>query len=398
MESIKELFKYGNGPSSSHTMGPQKAASIFKNKYPDANRYKVILYGSLAATGKGHLTDIVIKKTFSPKAAEIIFKPKEFLKEHPNGMDFTAYDEKNNQIGETWRVFSIGGGSIKDSFDNSDKVNHIYKLNKLDDILKWCKIEGRELWEYVEECEGIEIWEFLSDIWNKMQRTIDKGLKTEGVLPGSLKLPRKASSFFMKSKQFNDDLANKCIITAYALATSEENASGGKIVTAPTCGSAGVLPAVLKYMQNKYEICDRNILRALAIAGLIGNLIKHNASISGAEVGCQGEIGAACSMAAAAAAKLRGARPQKTEYAAEIAMEHHLGLTCDPVDGYVQIPCIERNAIAASRAIDAANYAFFSDASHRITFDQVICTMKRTGIDLKVEYKETSEGGLAILK
>ena len=397
MESIKELFKYGNGPSSSHTMGPQKAAEIFKEKYPAAHSFQVTLYGSLAATGKGHLTDVVIQNTFAPKPVKIIFKPKTFLKEHPNGMDFEAFDENNNQIGETWRVFSIGGGSIKDFNEKETEAQKVYELNKLNDILHWCMQEGRELWEYVEECEGKEIWDFLSDIWDKMQKTIEKGLKTEGVLPGDLKLPRKASSFFMKSKQFNDDLSNKCIITAYALATSEENASGGKIVTAPTCGSSGVLPSVLKYMQNKYGICDKNILRALAIAGLIGNLIKHNGSISGAEVGCQGEIGAACSMAAAAAAKLRGARPQKTEYAAEIAMEHHLGLTCDPVGGYVQIPCIERNAIAASRAIDAANYAFFSDASHRISFDQVIIAMKKTGIDLKIEYKETSEGGLADL-
>jgi L-serine dehydratase len=395
MESIKELFKYGNGPSSSHTMGPQKAASIFKRKYSSVNLYRVILYGSLAATGKGHLTDKVIIDTFYPVKTEIVFKPDIFLKEHPNGMDFEAYDDNNVKIGETWRVFSVGGGSIRDLLNDTDKVKNVYEYDKLDRILEWCRTEGRELWEYVEECEGKDIWNFLEDIWMKMQETIRKGLETEGVLPGSLKLPRKASSFFMKSKQFNDDLANKCIITSYALATAEENASGGKIVTAPTCGSAGVLPAVLKYMQNKYDICDRNILRALGIAGLIGNLIKHNASISGAEVGCQGEIGAACSMAAAAAAKLRGARPQKTEYAAEIAMEHHLGLTCDPVGGYVQIPCIERNAIAASRAIDAANYAFFSDASHRISFDQVVETMKRTGIDLKIEYKETSEGGLA---
>jgi L-serine dehydratase len=397
MESLKELFKHGNGPSSSHTMGPQKAASIFKEKYPNADFYKVTLYGSLAATGKGHLTDVVIEKTFSPIKTDIIFKPKTFLKEHPNGMDFEAFDENDIKIGETWRVFSIGGGSLKDFNEKETSKKQVYEFDKLHDILEWCKKEGKELWEYVEESEGEEIWDFLDDIWKKMQETINRGLKTEGVLPGNLKLPRKASSFFMKSKQFNDDLKNKCIITAYALATAEENAAGGKIVTAPTCGSAGVLPAVLTYMQKKYDICDRNILRALAIAGLIGNLIKHNASISGAEVGCQGEIGAACSMAAAAAAKLRGARPMKTEYAAEIAMEHHLGLTCDPVGGYVQIPCIERNAIAASRAIDAANYAFFSDSSHRISFDQVISAMMKTGIDLKKEYKETSEGGLAIL-
>lgn len=397
MESIRELFKYGSGPSSSHTMGPQKAASIFKQKNVNAKSFRVTLYGSLAATGKGHLTDWIIADTFKPLSVDIIFKPEITLAEHPNGMDFEALDNDDKLIGNIWRVFSVGGGSIKDFKNDTDTLNHIYSLNKMDDILKWCQAEGKEIWEYVVYVEGESIWEFLADIWEKMQMIIDKGLEAEGVIPGDLKLPRKASSFFMKSRQFNDDLRDKCIITAYALAVSEENASGKHVVTAPTCGSAGVLPAVLKYMKGKYDLSDRDILRALAIAGLIGNLIKYNASISGAEVGCQGEIGAACSMAAAAASKLRGARPAKTEYAAEIAMEHHLGLTCDPVLGYVQIPCIERNAIAASRAIDAANYAFFSDASHRISFDQVIETMKRTGKDLKLEYKETSEGGLATI-
>ncbi|WP_035587217.1 L-serine ammonia-lyase [Hippea jasoniae] len=395
MESIRELFKYGHGPSSSHTMGPQRAAEEFKKRYPQANYFKVILYGSLAATGKGHLTDVIIAKTLKPAKADIIFKPEIFLEKHPNGMDFEAYVD-GKKIGETWRVYSVGGGTIKDFTEKDDAKERVYDLNKLTDILKWCKTEGKELWEYVEKCEGDGIWDFLADIWEKMKDTIERGLVAEGVLPGSLKLPRKASSFYLKSKQLNDDLADKCLLSAYALATSEENAAGGKVVTAPTCGSSGVLPAVLRFMQEKYQLPDEYILKALAIAGLIGNLIKHNASIAGAEVGCQGEVGAACSMAAAAAAKLRGASPQKIEYAAEIAMEHHLGLTCDPVGGYVQIPCIERNVVAASRAIDSANYAFFSDGTHRISFDKVVDAMMKTGKDLKTAYKETSKGGLAV--
>ena len=394
MESIKELYKIGHGPSSSHTMGPQKAASMFKERNLNAKRFKVVLYGSLAATGKGHLTDVAIISTMQPRPTELIWKPNIFLPFHPNGLDFEALDEKEEII-DKWRVYSVGGGTIKEETNIFDTPLSIYNMTNMTAILNWCEKEGRTFWEYVELCEENDIWEYFKEIWAAMQFSISNGLEHEGVLPGTLKLARKAAPYFIKANNTKHVLGELGVLFAYALAVSEENASGNVVVTAPTCGSSGVLPAVLKFVQNQYKISEQRILYALATAGLIGNLVKKNASISGAEVGCQGEIGVACSMASAAATQLLGGTPSQIEYAAEMGLEHHLGLTCDPIDGYVQIPCIERNAVAAARSIETAAYALYSDGKHRIPFDTVVETMNKTGCDLPSSYRETSTGGLA---
>ncbi len=393
MESLRELFKIGVGPSSSHTMGPQKAAHNFKTNYPQADSYKIILYGSLALTGKGHFTDKIIEETLKPTKTEIIWSPEISLPLHPNGMDFLAY--KNNiEIG-VWRVYSVGGGTIRDEVSFHLRPNKCYPITSMTELLKYCEFEGRTFWEYVELCEGEEIWEYLQLIWKTMKDCINSGLEHEGVLPGPLRVPRKAAQYHVKANNVGMILGEIGSLFAYALAVSEENASGHQVVTAPTCGSAGVLPAVLMFLKQEYQISDKRIYNALATSGLIGNLIKNNASISGAEVGCQGEIGAACAMAAAAAAQLLGGSPAQIEYAAEMGLEHHLGLTCDPIDGYVQIPCIERNAVAGARALECASFALFSDGKHRISFDTVVETMAQTGHDLQAPYRETSLGGLA---
>ena len=394
MQSIKELYKIGHGPSSSHTMGPQKAAVIFRERNPFAKRFRVTLYGSLAATGKGHLTDIAIISTLSPKPTELIWKPIIFLPFHPNGLDFEALDE-HDSVTDKWRVYSVGGGSIKEDTDIFETTNSIYNMTNMNSILHWCEKEGRTFWEYVEICEGQDIWEFIKEIWATMLFSISNGLEHEGVLPGSLKLPRKAVGYYIKANNMRHVLGQHGLLYSYALAVSEENASGNIVVTAPTCGSCGVLPGTLKFVQNQYKLSDKRILYALATAGLIGNLVKRNASISGAEVGCQGEIGVACAMASAAVTQLLGGTPAQVEYAAEMGLEHHLGLTCDPIEGYVQIPCIERNAIAASRAIECSTYALYSDGKHRVSFDTVVETMNKTGCDLPASYRETSTGGLA---
>jgi L-serine dehydratase len=310
-------------------------------------------------------------------------------------MKFEALDDKGTLLDE-WTVFSVGGGDIEDKELKAQKVN-VYPHTKMTDILKWCQQNGRTLWEYVEIHEGEGIWEFLAEVWNSMKESILRGLEHEGVLPGILHLPRKASSYYIKAKSSAGSLQKRALVFAYALAVSEENAGGGTIVTAPTCGSCGVVPAVLYHSQLTYAFSDIKILRALATAALIGNLVKENASISGAQVGCQGEVGTACSMAAGAGAQLFGATPAQVEYAAEMGLEHHLGLTCDPVAGLVQIPCIERNAIGAGRAMDACAYALLSDGQHRVSFDKTCLAMKETGHDLPDIYKETSEGGLALL-
>ncbi|MCK5034439.1 MAG: L-serine ammonia-lyase [Candidatus Sabulitectum sp.] len=394
MQSIRELYKIGYGPSSSHTIGPVRAVDIFQKRNPEVKNYRVTLYGSLAATGKGHHTDIAIEKTFAPKSVEIIWKADEELPLHPNGMLFEALNNENEIVND-WIVYSIGGGDLKDSEGIlNDKV--VYDHKTLSDILDLCNKNGKTFWEYVEDCEGPEIWDFLKDVWNIMKDTITQGLDNEGVLPGEIKLARKASTYFMKANNSKGAIQNQGLLFSYALAVSEENAAGGKIVTAPTCGSSGVLPAILFYLKREEHITDAKILRALATAGLIGNLVKRNASISGAEVGCQGEIGTACAMASGAAVQLFGGSPAQIEYAAEMGLEHHLGLTCDPVGGLVQVPCIERNAFAASRALDAETFAILSDGNHRISFDKVVRTMLRTGHDLPALYKETSTGGLAV--
>jgi len=394
MESIKEIFRIGNGPSSSHTMGPKKAAEIFKSENPDAEKLIVTLYGSLAATGKGHLTDKAILEILNPVEVEIIWKPEEYLPKHPNALKFESI--KNEKVLNHKIFYSVGGGKIIDDF-TPEKENHIYELSTLDEILKWTKNNGRFLWEFVEDVEGKEIYDYLHQVWSVMKDAITRGIENEGTLPGGLQLQRKAASYFIKSKSFTGTLKEKTLTFAYALAVSEENAAGGKIVTAPTCGSCGVLPSVLKRLQDSLDISESKILRALATAGLIGNIVKHKASISGAKVGCQGEIGTACAMASAAAAQILGGTPHQIEYAAEMGIEHHLGLTCDPVNGLVQIPCIERNAFAAERALNTASFAIISDGRHLISFDKIVKTMKQTGHDLPHIYKETSEGGLALL-
>ncbi len=395
MESIRELFRVGNGPSSSHTMGPARAASIFKQQTADkAASFRVTLFGSLAATGKGHLTDIVIEKIFTAALVEIVWKPNETLPLHPNGMRFEALD-KNSAVIRTWEAYSVGGGAVRDA-DNWEKdTKSVYSLSTMDEILAWCNENGTSLWEFVEYSEGSEISSFLENIWQTMEHTLKQGLCNEGLLPGTLHLARKAASYHIKAINASHAVRTIGSVFAYALAVSEENAAGRIVVTAPTCGSAGVLPATLYYLRETYRFDEKRILRALATAGLIGNLVKKNASISGAEVGCQGEIGTACAMSSAAAAQLLGGTVPQIEYAAEMGMEHHLGLTCDPVEGYVQIPCIERNAVAAGRALHSATFALFSDGHHRISFDEVVQTMKETGLDMGDCYKETARCGLA---
>ncbi len=393
METIKTIYRIGRGPSSSHTMGPAKAADIFKNKNKEAVKFIVTLYGSLAATGKGHMTDKAVIDSLSPFSAEIIWKPDIFLPRHPNGMNFKSFSSSGNLI-EEWNAYSVGGGSIVD--DNTEiETEHVYNRNTMDEILTWCTLSGKTFWEYIEEHEGTQIWSYLEKVWKQMQQTIKNGLSGDGVLPGCLGLSRKASRYQIKANDYTGSIKWRNLLFSYALASSEENASGNIVVTAPTCGSCGIVPAVLYYLKKKHKVDDNRILKGLATAGLIGTLIRNNASISGAEVGCQGEVGSACAMAAAAFVQVIGGYPSQIEYAAEIGMEHNLGLTCDPVAGLVQVPCIERNAFAASRAIDAGTYAGFSDGTHRISFDKVIQTMKETGLNLNCIYKETSLGGLA---
>ncbi len=393
MESIKEIYKIGHGPSSSHTMGPKKAAEKFLGKNTDAKSFRVYLYGSLAATGKGHLTDFAIEKTFADRQLQIIWEPKTFLPKHPNAMKFEAFGDDDKLLDE-WICYSIGGGALIDDFTESETVE-IYPHRTMADILNWCNLNGKQFWEYVDEFEDNDVWEYLEQVWKVMYESIKRGLKTDGVLPGGLKLPRKAQSFNTKGHNFATPFKRRSQLFSYALAVSEENASGGLIVAAPTCGASGVLPAVLKYFKKIHKSEKRTILRALATAGLVGNIVKTNASISGAEVGCQGEVGTACAMASAAATQMMGGTIYQIEYSAEMGLEHHLGLTCDPVAGLVQIPCIERNAFAAERAVAHNNYALLTDGRHRISFDEVVETMYNTGIDLQSKYRETSEGGLA---
>ncbi len=395
MKSIRELYRIGYGPSSSHTMAPRRAAEQFKAKHPEAKAFEVTLYGSLAATGKGHMTDVAILNVLETTASvEIIWKPQFFFPFHPNGMTFKSFDEKGVKTDE-WTVFSVGGGALAEEGKPQGDTPSIYEMNKMSQVQTWCERTGRGYWEYVEECEGKEIWEYLATIWNAMREAVERGLDTEGALPGPLNLRRKAASYHVKAMGYKDSLRSRALVFSYALAVSEENASGGRIVTAPTCGASGVLPAVLYHLQKVKEFSDARILRALATAGLVGNIVKHNASISGAEAGCQAEVGVACSMASAAASQLFGGTPAQIEYAAEMGLEHHLGMTCDPVCGLVQIPCIERNAYAAARALDSNLYATLTDGIHRVSFDKVVEVMKQTGNDLPSLYKETSEGGLA---
>ena len=397
MKTLKELFKIGKGPSSSHTMGPQKAAKIFLENNRGASSFEVTLYGSLAATGKGHMTDIAIIEVLEPVAPiRIIWKPDVFLPFHPNGMKFRSLTNDEKPINE-WTVYSIGGGALSEGKGDDDMFNspEVYDMNSMTEIMKWCERTGRNYWEYVQLCEDSSLWDYLEVVWIKMKEAVERGLKREGRLPGPLNLPRKAPTYYVKASGYKQSLQTRGLVYAYALAVREENASGGTIVTAPTCGACGVLPAVLYHISKSHEFTDKQILHALATAGLVGNIVKKNASISGADVGCQGEVGVACAMASAASCQLFGGSPSQIEYAAEMGLEHHLGMTCDPICGLVQIPCIERNAFAATRALDSNLYAAFSDGSHRVSFDRVVEVMKRTGHDIPSLYKETSEGGLA---
>ncbi len=397
MYSLRELYKIGKGPSSSHTMGPNNAARLFGERHTDAARFEVTLYGSLAATGKGHMTDLAILEVLEPIGpVKINWEPSRFLDYHPNGMLFKAFGA-DDTLQEEWTVFSVGGGALSEGPGKEmSKSGEVYDLNTLNDIIEWCDANGRSIWEYVEICEGAAIWDYLQEIWEAMKASVVRGLNNEGRLPGPLNLSRKASKYHVKALGYQPNLRSRGLVFAYALAVSEENASGGTIVTAPTCGSSGVIPGVLYHLATSHAFSDTKILRALATAGIIGNVVKQNASISGAEVGCQGEVGVACAMASAAACQLFGGSPYQVEYAAEMGLEHHLGMTCDPVCGLVQIPCIERNAFAATRALDSNIYSTFSDGRHRISFDHVVEVMKQTGKDLPSLYKETSAGGLAL--
>ncbi|MGC8744246.1 MAG: L-serine ammonia-lyase [Verrucomicrobiia bacterium] len=392
MDSIRELFRIGNGPSSSHTIGPQRAANIFLQRHPESYAYRVYLYGSLAATGKGHLTDIALQRCFGNRKLEILWLPEKELPLHPNGMRFEALDNQGNAI-ETWNVYSIGGGAI---WDGAPQNKHsCYPFKSMTELLQICEKSGQSFWEIVEQYEGKEIWDYLEVVWQKMLASIQSGLESEGVLPGGLGVARKARALFKKTSLLGANLEPNAQIAIYAYAVAEQNAAGGEVVTAPTCGSSGVLPAALKYLHKKLSLNTKDILRALATAGIVGNFVKFNASISGAEVGCQGEIGAACAMASAAATQLYGGSIHQIEYAAEMGIEHHLGLTCDPVNGLVQIPCIERNAHAATRALSCSQLALLSDGFHRVSFDQSVEAMKETGNALPALYRETAKGGLA---
>lgn len=394
MQSLKMLYKIGKGPSSSHTMGPQFAAEYINATYPDAAFVTVILYGSLALTGDGHGTDRVLKNTLAAPN-EIIFDTEEKDLPHPNTMDFIIRDEDKNEIAKV-RAMSIGGGEIRIEGVPAVTAPEIYPQKNFEEIKEYCLMHHLRLSDYVALYEGEEIFLFLKSVWEQMKTTIREGLSAEGVLPGGLQVERKAK--YLYSQRHMDETPEtreNRLVCAYAYAASEQNAGGGTITTAPTCGASGVLPAVLYYMQGKKGFTDFEIAKALAAAGIVGNVVKQNASISGAEAGCQAEIGTACSMASAALAELHFMDLDQIEYAAENAMEHYLGLTCDPVCGLVQIPCIERNAVAAMRAINALSLANFLTSTRKVRFDTVVETMYQTGKDLKCSYRETSEGGLA---
>lgn len=383
-------------------MAPRRAAEQFRADHPDTAAFRVTLYGSLAATGMGHLTDRAIRDAFHPIHVEFHWEPDHPLPLHPNALRFEALFPEGHVAAE-WKVYSIGGGALREeSPDGATLVPleptstaSLYDRHSLSEILAACETSGQTLWEYVLDREGPGIEDFLREAWHAMQDAIRRGIRAEGVLPGPLGLARKAWAFHRRAQTAGPHFRRTALVSAYALAVAEENASGGIVVTAPTCGSSGVLPAVLRYTRETIDCGDAPIRHALATAGLIGNLVKYNASISGAEVGCQGEIGTACAMAAGAAVQLLGGTARQVEYAAEMGLEHHLGLTCDPVAGLVQIPCIERNAFAAARALTCADYALFSDGGHRIPFDEVVVAMRQTGHDLPSLYRETGSGGLA---
>ena len=395
MKSIRDIYKIGKGPSSSHTMGPAKAMGIYVSEHPEAESYKVVLFGSLADTGKGHGTDKAISSA-TQKNVEIIFNTTDRDLPHENTMDI--YAVVAGEPCKRMRVMSVGGGDIEIEGREGEGATMVYPETTFAEISEYCKCKGIRLSDYVFEREGDGIKDFLCTVWITMQNAIQEGLTTSGILPGGLEVERKAQ-YLYNQRHINESEVTRenRIVCSYAYAVSEQNADNGTIVTAPTCGACAVLPSVLKYMQEKHRYSDEEIIRALAVAGLIGTLTKTNASISGAECGCQAEIGTACSMASAALGELFDMEIDQIEYAAEIAFEHHLGLTCDPICGLVQIPCIERNAVAAMRAINAVNLADLLSGSRKISLDLVIRTMYETGKDLSHHYRETATGGLAKL-
>ena len=396
MPTIRELYKIGRGPSSSHTMGPEKASLIFKERYPEADCYKAILYGSLARTGKGHMTDYSIIETMKPKKCEVEFDYTTADLPHPNTLDIIGY--KNGVQIARLRFMSVGGGQIRIEGEQLSENKNLYPLHTFDEIKKYCEEHEMRLWQYVEMIEGRGIYDFVLEIWNQMQKSVKNGISKTGVIPGRLGVQKKAKHLYnMHHIDETGETRENRMVASFAFAVSEENACGETIVTAPTCGASGVVPAVMCYYKKKRNFSDEEIVHALETAALIGNLVKTNASISGAECGCQAEIGTACAMASAGLGELLGMSLSQIEYSAEIAIEHHLGLTCDPIYGLVQIPCIERNAVAAMRAINAVNLANFLTDTRKISFDLVVETMYETGKDLSKLYKETAEGGLSKL-
>ena len=393
MKSLRELFRIGHGPSSSHTMAPAAAAERFLARCPDAARFEVVLYGSLAATGRGHMTDRAISDVLGAERTAIAWQPETVLPFHPNGMTFAAFDAAGTKTAE-WTVYSVGGGALKEE-NSAARSPEVYPQRSMAEVVDYCQNNGVPVWQLAETFEGPEIWEYLDEVLTRMFAAIETGLAKDGVLPGGLHLARKARAVYLKAKARRRDIRRTGLLAAYAYAVGEENASLGVVVTAPTCGSCGVLPSVLRYCRDAEKCSRLELLHALATAGIVGNIVKRNGSISGAEVGCQGEVGVACAMAAAAAAHLQGGTVPQIEYAAEIGLEHFLGLTCDPLLGLVQIPCIERTALAANRAVIAAEMALLSDGVHVVPFDAVVRTMLETGHDLPSLYRETSTGGLS---
>ena len=392
MQSLKELYKIGIGPSSSHTIGPERIAEFIKGKYRDCTDYKVVLYGSLALTGKGHGTDSVLKRVLGENTV-IIFNTEEKDLPHPNVMDVFVY--KNGKELKKIRAISVGGGSIKIDGEKFEEPESIYSLTTFTDVKNYVLNKGIKLYDYVYETEP-DIKEYLKKIWSVMKESVERGLSKDGVLPGGLIVAKKAKFIYKSDDIFvRDSLLRNKLTCAYALAVAEENADNGTIVTAPTCGAAGVLPAVLYYAYKNEHVLEDVIINALATAGLIGNFVKTNASVSGAECGCQAEIGTACSMAAAAIAEIFNLSVDQIECAAEVAMEHNLGLTCDPVLGLVQVPCIERNTMAAMRAFDSFCVAYYLAPMRKIPFDVIVKTMYETGKDLNKKYLETARGGIA---
>ncbi len=397
MKSIREVYKIGRGPSSSHTMGPERAAKIYKQRHPEAKAFRVKLYGSLSKTGKGHGTDRVLYETLAPVPTEVIF-----IKEtpadlpHPNTMDFCVVEGETEQ--DVMRALSVGGGDIRivGEVDQSKDSEEVYPENSFAEVMEFCQFRSLDLAEYVELTEEPGIRDYMREVWEQMNRTINEGLEAEGMLPGPLKVERKAKKLYDFQPEHDHPQIRECrLISAYAFAVSEQNADCGTVVTAPTCGSCGVIPSVFRYVQETRKLTDDQMISGLEVAGLIGNLIKQKASVSGAECGCQAEIGSACAMAAAGLDYLFGLNTNQIQYAAEIALEHHLGLTCDPILGLVQVPCIERNAVAATRAMNACNLSYFLSETQRISFDIAVRTMYETGISMNRRFLETSEGGLA---